>query len=732
MNIKAPYKNSLLPNRLIFHLISSFMSKKLNKIDAGANYFISVATQRDLLQLCKLGSVGTLNCMLQSIQSAVRATLAHTMAARLRLLDAAAKCLGVWGGRKQVVEITHAASAVIFQLFRGYNYVTTKTIQSIRLNALALATALALASPALLAAGSNSTARVNMGAIGTDTQFDRFIVKYREGTPEAKSATTLQRALNDASVSTNQLIQADRLQKGLKSAPTKPLSVGHVRRMSLGADVIASSQKLDRTGAATLMRQIAANPNVEYVEIDAILRPTLTPNDTSYSSQWGYQDADAGIRANQAWDVATGSGIIVAVIDTGITSHSDLNANIVAGYDFISNTTTANDGGGRDSSASDPGDWTTAGSCYSGSPASNSSWHGTHVAGTVAAVTNNAKGVAGTAFNAKVMPVRALGTCGGSTSDIADAITWSSGGTVSGVTSLSAANVAKVINMSLGGGGTCSTTSQNAINGAVGRGTTVVVAAGNSNADVANFNPASCNNVIAVASVTASSARSSFSNYGAKIDVSGPGSTIYSTMNSGTTTPGSETYTNYSGTSMASPHVAGTVALIQSRRLALGLALYTPAEVESLLKSTAYALAGSCTGGCGAGIINAKAAVDAAGGSSGGTTQTYSNTADYTISDNVTVDSPITVSGRTGNAPSNASFSVNIVHTYRGDLKVDLVAPDGSLYNVSNRAGGSADNLVGTYTVNLSTEALNGTWKLRVNDNAAGDTGYINSWSITF
>jgi len=607
--------------------------------------------------------------------------------------------------------------------------VTTKTLQSIRRNTLAFATALALTSPGLMAAGNNDTsARVNLSAIGSDIQFDRFIVKYREGTQEAKSATVLQKALDDASVRTHQLIQSDRLQKGLKSAPTKPLAIGHVRRMSLGADVIASSQKLDRAGAATLMRQIAANPNVEYVEIDAILRPTLTPNDTSYGQQWGYQDADAGIRANQAWDVATGSGIIVAVIDTGITTHSDLSANIVAGYDFISNTTTANDGGGRDSNAADPGDWTT-GQCGA---ASNSSWHGTHVAGTVAAVTNNSKGVAGTAFNAKVMPVRALGTCGGSTSDIADAITWSSGGVVSGVTTLSAANAADVINMSLGGSGTCSTTSQNAINGAVSRGTTVVVAAGNSNADVANFNPASCNNVIAVASITASSARSSFSNYGAKIDVSGPGSSIYSTMNSGTTTPGSETYTNYSGTSMASPHVAGAVALIQSRRLALGLALYTPAAVETLLKNTAYALAGACSGGCGAGIINAKAAVDAAGGAGGGTTQSYSNGTDVAIGDNTTVNSPITVSGRTGNAPSNASVTVAIVHTYQGDLKVDLVAPDGSLYNIHNRTGAGTDNLNKTVTFNLSTEVLNGTWRLQVNDNAAGDIGRIDSWSITF
>ena len=116
----------------------------------------------------------------------------------------------------------------------------------------------------------------------------------------------------------------------------------------------------------------------------------------------------------------------------------------------------------------------------------------------------------------------------------------------------------------------------------------------------------------------------------------------------------------------------------------------------------------------------------------GGGTQTYSNGADVAIGDNTTVDSPITVSGRTGNAPSNASISVTILHTYKGDLKVDLVAPDGTLYNIHNRSGGSTDNVIGTFTKNLSTEALNGVWKLRVNDNAGGDIGKIDTWSITF
>ncbi len=580
----------------------------------------------------------------------------------------------------------------------------------------ALAAALIVAMAPMGAAVAADGARiVNKAAVESGAEFSGFIVKFRDGTAQRANAAMVARSLQGANAV---MAKSSRGAAGLR----------HFRRMSLGADVIRASRALTSAEAVQAMQQLAAMPGVEYVEPDLIMRPALTPNDTRYNEQWGFFDADAGIRANTAWDVATGTGIIVAVLDTGQATHSDITGNLVAGYDFITSTTVSGDGNGRDSDPSDPGDF---------SGGQNSSWHGTHVAGTVAARTNNGAGVAGTAFNAKVMPVRVLGRGGGSTSDIADAIIWASGGTVSGVPTLSASQKAHVINMSLGGSGSCGTTTQNAINGAVSRGTTVVVAAGNSNANASGFTPASCANVINVASVTSASARSSFSNYGTLIDVSAPGSSILSTLNAGTTTPGAESYASYSGTSMASPHVAGTVALVQSRRLALGLPLYTPAEVESLLKTTAYALAGACSGGCGAGIIDAKRAVDAAGGGGGGggtppTTQTYANEADFAIRDNTTINSPITVSGRTGAAPSNASVSVDIAHTYRGDLLVQLVAPDGSLYTISNRAGGSADNLIGTYTINLSSEQLNGTWNLRVNDNAAGDIGTLRRWTITF
>jgi subtilisin-like proprotein convertase family protein len=120
------------------------------------------------------------------------------------------------------------------------------------------------------------------------------------------------------------------------------------------------------------------------------------------------------------------------------------------------------------------------------------------------------------------------------------------------------------------------------------------------------------------------------------------------------------------------------------------------------------------------------------GGGGGGTS--FESTTDVSIPDNgAAVNSPITVSGRTGNAPSNLAVSVDIVHTYIGDLRVQLIAPDGTAYTLkAYGTGGSTDNLNTTYTVNASSEVANGTWQLRVQDNAAQDTGYINSWKLTF
>ncbi|CAM4437753.1 MULTISPECIES: S8 family peptidase [Stenotrophomonas] len=445
---------------------------------------------------------------------------------------------------------------------------------------------LLLATPAL--AGD-----VQLSGLQSAPTHQRFIVKYRDGSAPVANTTALASSLKTAAA-------------GIASSQGRALGLQQVRKLAVGSTVVRTDRALDQADAELLMRKLAADPNVEYVEVDQIMRPTLTPNDTRFSEQWGFGTSNASINVRPAWDKATGTGVVVAVIDTGITNHADLNANILPGYDFISDAAMARDGGGRDSNPNDEGDWYGDNECQAGYPGSNSSWHGTHVAGTVAAVTNNSTGVAGTAFNAKVVPVRVLGKCGGYTSDIADAIVWASGGTVSGVPAN--ANPAEVINLSLGGGGSCSTTYQNAINGAVGRGTTVVVAAGNSNTNVSSSVPANCPNVIAVAATTSAGARASFSNYGTGIDISAPGQGILSTLNSGTTTPGSASYASYNGTSMAAPHVAGVVALMQS----VAPSPLSPAQVESIIKSTARPLPGACSGGCGAGIIDADAAVTAA------------------------------------------------------------------------------------------------------------------------
>ncbi|MGO4120105.1 S8 family serine peptidase [Arthrobacter sp. YAF16] len=398
-----------------------------------------------------------------------------------------------------------------------------------------------------------------------------------------------------------------------KAAKQQGVSVRELRALATGATLIASDKPLSDQAATDFMDSIVASGAVNAVEPDARMTAVLTPNDTRYGEQWDFTGAN-GMRIPGAWDVSTGSGSTVAVIDTGITAHPDLDANVLPGYDFVSDATAARDGNGRDSNAQDQGDWYAAGECGQ-TTAGNSSWHGTHVSGTIAAVTGNSTGVAGVAPNAKVLPVRVLAKCGGSLSDIADAIIWASGGTVSGIPAN--ANPARVINMSLGGSGACGTTYQAAIDSAVSRGTTVVVAAGNSNQDASGFRPANCNSVVTVAASNPSGALSYYSNYGATVDLTAPGGDtsvsgggILSTLNTGTTTPGAAGYASYQGTSMATPHVAGLVALMKSKSPAL-----TPAQVESTLRQGTRAMPGGCTKGCGAGLSDATATMGLLGGS---------------------------------------------------------------------------------------------------------------------
>lgn len=423
---------------------------------------------------------------------------------------------------------------------------------------------------------------------------DRIIVKYKDSTQMGIASGLPQMAVDRAS----------------HRAGTQ---LRHMRRLAGGGQLMRLQKRMGESELAEIIARLQQDPEVEYAEPDLLLQPAAVPNDPMYNQQWHYFEATGGLNLPSAWDTTQGEGAVVAVIDTGYRPHADLMGNILPGYDMISDTFVSQDGDGRDSDASDPGDWAPAGACYSGSPASNSSWHGTHVAGTIAAVSNNGVGIAGVAYKAKIVPIRVLGRCGGYTSDIADAIIWGAGGSVSGVPAN--ANPAQVLNLSLGGSGSCGSTTQNAINTARNLGATVVVAAGNSNANAGNFTPANCSGVVTVAATNRSGSKAWYSNFGSVVDVAAPGGDtsvssngVLSTLNSGSQGPGADNYAFYQGTSMAAPHVAGAAALLYSVDPSL-----TPDQVESILKSTARSFPGSCSQ-CGTGIVDAAAAVAAADG----------------------------------------------------------------------------------------------------------------------
>jgi serine protease len=526
--------------------------------------------------------------------------------------------------------------------------------------------------------------------VGITSETDRLIVKYKdEAAPSAKGNG---KAAAPAAMNASRKAAVDNAGRKLG------LTMQELHTIGTGARVLKLNRKVSVADAAKLAADLmASDSSVEYAEPDRIMKPLFTPNDTYYNQQWDYFDAVGGMRVPAAWDKSTGTGIRVAVIDTGYRPHVDLQGQILAGYDFIADTAISNDGNGRDSDASDPGDWTAAGQCGAGEPASNSSWHGTHVAGTIAALTNNGIGVAGVAYGAKVVPVRVLGQCGGYTSDIANGIIWASGGVVSGVTNIAAR--AQVINMSLGGGGACDTTTQSAINSARSRGTVVVVAAGNENQNASNSNPANCAGVIAVAATNKSGGRASYSNYGTIVDVAAPGgdtgAAILSTLNAGTTTPGADNYVGYMGTSMATPHVAGVVALMLAKNPNL-----TPDDVEAKLKSSSRAFPAACSG-CGAGIVDASAAVDAATGVTAPTiSETESNntisTANSVATAGTTVNGTMSTTTDTDyfvvQLPAGKTLSATMTPNSTSDYDLYIYNSAGTLLSYSENGTGAIDS----------------------------------------
>lgn len=408
-----------------------------------------------------------------------------------------------------------------------------------------------------------------------------------------------------------------RFKAGLRAQSlTGPLSVGgatlsYDRR--LGAHDTRVYRLSDGANLNAVLDGLRARPEVEYAEADARVFIQKTPNDTYFSQQW-----DMGsINMPKVWDTTTGSGrSVIAVLDTGIlydptdTSkrHPDLAGKVLPGYDFISDPAVAQDGNGRDGNPFDPGHDEADGS---------SSYHGTHVAGTAAAATNNGVGVAGVNWNAKILPVRVLGRCGGSVSDVADALSWAVGLPIEGAPTNS--NPATVVNMSFGVDlSPCPTTLQNAIDAAVSRGVVVVAAAGNFGEDAEKMTPANCEGVIAVGGTTQARRRANYSNYGSRIDLMAPGgdgsgsggiANLWGDDTYRNTDPRFYTYASLSGTSMAAPHVSGVAALLKEQNPD-----WTPAQILSRLKNTATALTatqcGSSSGSdCGAGLVNAAKAL---------------------------------------------------------------------------------------------------------------------------
>ena len=336
-----------------------------------------------------------------------------------------------------------------------------------------------------------------------------------------------------------------------------------LRALGIAAPSIAGSG--DRQLKADTLLTVQAlrkRADVASADVNYLRKPLVQPNDPLFGQQW---DAQL-INLPQAWDITKGSSqVIVAVLDTGVLlNHPDLQGKLVTGYDFISDAQNALDGDGIDPDPSDPGDQSLGGS---------SSFHGTHVTGTIAAATDNGIGVAGTGWQTRVMPLRVLGKNGGTSFDMCQALSYAAG--LANDSNTVPARRADIVNMSFGGLGS-SQTEQDCINSARNAGVILIAAAGNDASSSPTY-PAAYNGVVSVSAVNLSRQLASYSDYGSTVDVAAPGGEVSGDVNGDgnpdgiLSTLGNDSsgriilnYGYYAGTSMAAPHVAGVAALMKA------------------------------------------------------------------------------------------------------------------------------------------------------------------------
>jgi serine protease len=429
-------------------------------------------------------------------------------------------------------------------------------------------------------------------------------------------------------------------------------------KREISASMVANSVALDGATADEVLARLRSDPAVEYVARDHRRFPHVTqPNDPLFGGQWYLKDTEvSAVDAINAWDRELGrNGVVIAVVDTGVLyDHPDLGradrgGKLLPGYDFVSAAHMTNDGNGRDADPSDPGDWVNATDradpAYANCDLSSSSWHGTRVAGMIGALTNNSSGVAGLNWNSYLLPVRVLGKCGGVDSDILAGLRWAAGLSVPGVPLNP--TPARIVNASFGSSDACEPTYQEVIAELAARKVLLVISAGNEGTVVSS--PANCAGVAAVAAIRHAGSKVGFSSLGAEVTIAAPGGncvnidggpclfSLDTTSNSGSERPATHVFTDQLnsnlGTSFSAPIVSGIAALMVSRNgnLSTGQLLerlregarpfptsvagepdiptcHVPVNAQDV--QLAQCLCTTTT--CGAGMIDAAGAVDAA------------------------------------------------------------------------------------------------------------------------